>query len=171
MNGGNLQDDLSKTMKGHFTRILCADCLWMDGQHQKLALSMRYFLSRDPHARIWVMAGFHTGRAKLVSFFDEAHSIGLETEHIFECNVDLDARQWVDKRNGGREDIGERSRWMVIAILKSVCPPRLGVSPSRARETMKFMDFGWSHYLPNHDVLGSVSTMPGLALQKPESLI
>ena len=115
---GVLTDDFSKAYANHFSRILCADCLWMDGEHFGLAQSMEYFLSQDDGARVWVIAGFHTGRAKLVSFFDIAAQAGLEAEKIWERDADGNEREWVRVRNGGQEDANGRNRWLVVAILK-----------------------------------------------------
>ena len=115
---GVLTDHFSKTHANHFSRILCADCLWMDGEHYGLAQSMEHFLSGGGEARVWVMAGFHTGRAKLVSFFDIAAQAGLETEHIWERDADGNEREWVRERGGREEDATGRNKWLVIAILK-----------------------------------------------------
>ena len=115
---GVLTDDFSKAHAKHFSRILCADCLWMDGEHYGLAQSMEHFLSRKEDARVWVIAGFHTGRAKLVAFFDIAAQAGLEAEHIWERDADGNEREWVRERNGGQEDATGRNKWLVVAILK-----------------------------------------------------
>ena len=115
---GVLTDDFSKAHAHHFSRILCADCLWMDSEYYNLAQSMDHFLSRSDDARVWVIAGFHTGRAKLVSFFDIAAQAGLDTELIWERDADGNEREWVRERNGGQEDATGRNRWLVVAILK-----------------------------------------------------
>jgi hypothetical protein len=110
---GILTDEFSKANARHFTRILCADCLWMDTTHFGLAQSIEHFLSDKEGARAWVIAGFHTGRAKLVSFFDIIIQAGLEVERIWERDADGNDRNW----ERDRED-QERNRWMVVAILK-----------------------------------------------------
>ena len=115
---GVVTNDFSKAYANHFSRILCADCLWMDGDHYGLVQSMDHFLSHKVDARLWVIAGFHTGRAKLVSFFDIAAQAGLETETIWERDADGNEREWVRERNGGQEDATGRNKWLVIAILK-----------------------------------------------------
>ena len=110
---GVLADEFSRSNAGHFTRVLCADCLWMDGNHYGLAQSIAHFLSDKEEARAWVIAGFHTGRAKLVSFFDITSQAGLEIETIWERDADGNERDW------DRERIDkERNRWLVVAILK-----------------------------------------------------
>ena len=85
----------------------------MDGNHYGLVQSIAHFLSPKKEARAWVIAGFHTGRAKLVSFFDIISQAGLEIEAIWEQDADGYKRDW-DRE---RED-KERNRWMVVAILK-----------------------------------------------------
>jgi len=110
---GVLRDDFSKANANRFTRILCADCLWSDGEHYGLAQSMVHFLSPKEDAQVWVIAGFHTGRAKIASFFDITDQAGLETNEIWERDCDGHERSW----ERDRED-KERNRWFVIAILK-----------------------------------------------------
>ena len=123
---GVLTDDFSKAHANHFSRILCADCLWMDGEHYGLAQSMEHFLSHKDNARVWVIAGFHTGRAKLVSFIDITAQAGLETDKIWERDADGNEREWVRERNGGQEDATGRNKWLVVAILnrKKVSPEK-----------------------------------------------
>ena len=110
---GVLTDEFSVANARRFTRILCADCLWADGEHYALAQSMVHFLSPNDGARIWLIAGFHTGRAKIASFFDIAFQAGLETETSWERDCDGNERNW----ERDRED-NERNRWFVVAILK-----------------------------------------------------
>ena len=113
---GVLDDDFSKAEKGGFGRILAADCLWMPWQHENLLRSISWFLAEG--GRAWVVAGFHTGRAKMRGFFeDEAvRAAGLEVERIWERNAEGAEREWVTDR--GVEDITLRKRWLVIAVLK-----------------------------------------------------
>ena len=90
----------------------------MPEEHGNLLESMLHFLSSSTEAEIWVTAGFHTGRAKLVAFFDTAESMNLEVSHIYERDVNGRERAWKRERDGGLEDITERKRWLVIAVLK-----------------------------------------------------
>jgi hypothetical protein len=102
-----------------FTRILSADCLWMPWAHTPLRRSIAHFLSPND-GRAWVIAGFHTGRAKLAGFFDEKElkRVGLVVERIWERDAEGREREWVTDR--GYEDVTERKRWLVIAVLKHV---------------------------------------------------
>jgi hypothetical protein len=80
---------------------------------------MLHFLSPSPDARIFVIAGFHTGRAKLTPFFEEVvEQEGLEIEDLYEMDVDGVHRNWLPERDGGREDIGGRKRWLVVSRLR-----------------------------------------------------
>jgi EEF1A N-terminal glycine/lysine methyltransferase len=116
---GVLDSQFAKECASRFTRIITADCLWLTQEHHNLARSMLHFLSPSPEARIFVVAGFHTGRAKLASFFEEVvgHE-GLEVEDVYEMNADGHRRDWTPERDGGREDIGERKKWLVVSRLK-----------------------------------------------------
>ena len=98
---------------------LMQDCFWMPWQHQNLARSMLLFLSEDdPSARVYAIGGFHTGRAKLAPFFDVAEQEGLEVEFIQEEDVEGNVRPWMKERDGGREDVTGRKRWLVTARLR-----------------------------------------------------
>ena len=97
----------------------------MLGEHENLAKSMEYFLSDAPEARVFVIAGFHTGRAKVAPFFEETiPEVGLEVDEIYEMNAEGQRRPWAKERDGGREDVGERKKWCVLARLRRrVSPP------------------------------------------------
>jgi nicotinamide N-methyltransferase len=104
--------------KHHFTRLLVADCLWMLDQHANLQRSISYFLHHE--GRAWVIAGFHTGRAKLSNFFreEELREKGLEVERIWERDAEGHEREWVVDR--GVEDVTGRKRWLVVAVLRRI---------------------------------------------------
>lgn len=137
---GIIDDEFSKANARRFTRILAADCLWMVGEHQNLVTSMLHFLSgdddgsNDDHdhekknekkkkkkqaAQVWIVAGFHTGRATLASFFKVAHDAGLEVKRIWERDVQGNEREWVKEPDQSRpkEDIASLKKWLVVAIL------------------------------------------------------
>jgi len=66
-----------------------------------------------------VVAGFHTGRDNVASFFDVAESVGLEVEERWEVDVDGRRREWARSREGQvGEDVTGRKRWLVVAVLK-----------------------------------------------------
>lgn len=115
---GILDDGFSESNKEAFDVLLVADCLWMPWQHANLLKSIRWFL--NPEGRAWVIAGFHTGRAKMRGFYEEdaLKEAGLEVEKILERNADGSEREW--KTDRGIEDVTERKRWLVVAILRRI---------------------------------------------------
>ncbi|OJD17779.1 hypothetical protein AJ78_02131 [Emergomyces pasteurianus Ep9510] len=128
--------------QGSFTRIIAADCLWMREQHENLVQSILWFLAPPPllppssspsPSRVnggdglaggiaWVVAGFHTGREIVASFFETAMSMGLVVERIWERDVNATyeegevTREWMPVRPG--EGPENRARWCVVAFLK-----------------------------------------------------
>ncbi|KAI4764678.1 hypothetical protein E4T52_00372 [Aureobasidium sp. EXF-3400] len=115
---GVFDDEFAKVHGRKFSRVLAADCFWMPWQHENLALSMLHFLSDDPDSQVLAMAGFHTGRAKLAAFFDVAVEKGLEVQDIYEEDAEGTRREWVKEKDGGRENVTERKKWLTIAILR-----------------------------------------------------
>lgn len=82
---------------------------------------MRHFLSSDGGARVWVVAGWHTGKRKVAGFFRTARERArLEVEGRWEVDTDFRAREWVEPGKGewGEESLGDRNRWMVVAVLR-----------------------------------------------------
>ncbi|KAJ9142696.1 Protein N-methyltransferase NNT1 [Pleurostoma richardsiae] len=103
-----------------YDRVLVCDCLWMPWQHDNLRASVGWFLSGDPGARAWVVAGFHTGREKMRGFFgrEALAAAGLEVERMWERDCDGVDREWAWDR--GVEDISVRKRWLVVAVLRRI---------------------------------------------------
>lgn len=115
---GVLDSAFATENKNRFTRILAADCCWMEYQHENLVRSMLHFLSLELTSEIMVVAGFHTGRAKLASFFDVAAVQGLHADEMYEEDDVGNRRDWLKERDGGREDHTERKKWLVVCRLK-----------------------------------------------------
>jgi predicted nicotinamide N-methyase len=119
---GTLESDpWAVAHRGTFTRIIAADCYWMRSQHENLVRTMNWFLA--PGGRVWVVAGFHTGRAIVSWFFETAVQNGLEIERIHERDListtedgDEVRREWMPEREG--EGPENRRRWCVVALLK-----------------------------------------------------
>ncbi|KAJ5776439.1 uncharacterized protein N7511_001450 [Penicillium nucicola] len=116
---GVLDDEFSIQKKGSFTRIIAADCFWMQDQHQNLARTMQWFLA--PGGRVFVVAGFHTGRPIVAGFIETVLENGFVIESIYERDAVERAedgseirREWMPVREGEVD----RSRWCVVAILK-----------------------------------------------------
>jgi len=112
---GQIEDAFSAAHASQFSRILSADCLWMTGEYLNLVQSMLHFLAHGNHARVWVTAGFHTGRPTIAHFFTLAASAGLEAAKIWERDVYGNVRPWSETRE---EDITARKKWLVVAILR-----------------------------------------------------
>ncbi|KAJ5550314.1 hypothetical protein N7461_005012 [Penicillium sp. DV-2018c] len=120
---GVLSDSFSIANKGAFTRIVAADCFWMRQQHENLARTMQWFLS--PGGKVWVVAGFHTGREIVAGFFETALENGFVIEKIFERDLVSRRedggevrREWATAREG--EGTENRKRWCVVAVLRRV---------------------------------------------------
>lgn len=115
---GELSTPFAVQHRRSFDRVLACDCLWMPRQHDNLLRSIEWFLKEDEAARCWVVGGFHTGRANMREFFREERLAGLrlEVERIWERDVDGVEREWQWDR--GVEDVGERKRWLVCAVLR-----------------------------------------------------
>ncbi|KAF4121802.1 putative methyltransferase [Geosmithia morbida] len=114
------EDQKLEKKRNKFDRVIACDCLWMPWQHENLRKSIGHFLAPGPESRAWVIAGFHTGRAKMAGFFEtEAlrRDAGLEVEHIWERECDGKEREWDPE--GEEEDPGMRKRWLVVGILKN----------------------------------------------------
>lgn len=86
----------------------------MASQHENLMRTMRWFLDEaDPNARVWVVAGFHTGRAIVAGFFETAVRMGMAVERIYERDLNAEAedggevrREWKPAREGEGPRIG-----------------------------------------------------------------
>jgi EEF1A N-terminal glycine/lysine methyltransferase len=112
---GSFNSEWAASNQSSFTRILAADTLWLEGAHAAQAASMAWFLERSLTARVWVIAGFHTGRAKVRSFLEEAiPQVDLTVLKAWEVDVTGKERHW----EGHRQEVpGEAARWSVVAII------------------------------------------------------
>ncbi|KAK4162738.1 hypothetical protein QBC43DRAFT_320878 [Cladorrhinum sp. PSN259] len=121
---------LAGEYKHGFDRVYAADCLWMPWQHDNLRKSIAWFIGEGHNSRAWVVAGFHTGRDKMAPFFnaEKLREVGLEVEKIWERDCNGVDREWVEDR--GVEDVRERKRWLVVAVLKRI-PKERRVSSAR----------------------------------------
>ncbi|KAJ5960032.1 uncharacterized protein N7479_007182 [Penicillium vulpinum] len=118
---GVLDDAFSAENKGAFTRIVAADCFWMRSQHENLSRTMEWFLA--PGGKVWVVAGFHTGRAIVAAFLETVVEDGFVVERIYERDLVARAegggevrREWRPVRDG--ENVENQKRWCVVAVLK-----------------------------------------------------
>lgn len=117
---GQFDSDVARAGHHAYDRVFVCDCLWMPWQHDNLRKSIDWFLKEDPDGdgRCWVIGAFHTGRPKVVAFCDEEAlaALNLEIEAIWERDCDDQERPWSVDR--GVEDVTERKRWLVVAILR-----------------------------------------------------
>ncbi|KAL7269785.1 hypothetical protein RUND412_007542 [Rhizina undulata] len=114
---GDLTDPLCESSARKFTRVIAADCMWMDWQHENLCASINRILAED--GLVIAIAGFHTGRKKLAAFFDATEAAGLvPVKPVMERDVEGNERPWVRDRGEEDRDLTERKRWLVIAILR-----------------------------------------------------
>jgi predicted nicotinamide N-methyase len=112
---GDLSDDLCSTHPGTFSRVIAADCFWMDKQHDNLSRSIVHLMARD--GILLAIAGFHTGRAKVAAFFESVERAGLELlGPIMEKDIVGNHRSW--ERDRGIEDPVDRKRWLVIGLFR-----------------------------------------------------
>ncbi|KAI6093082.1 hypothetical protein F4821DRAFT_222045 [Hypoxylon rubiginosum] len=124
---GELDTPFAAANQARFDRVFVCDCLWMPWQHVNLHKSIAWFLKDSSSSCAWVVAGFHTGRAKMRDFFAEAalRDAGLELEAIWERDCDGVEREWAWDR--GQEDVSERKRWLAVGVLRKVKSPSPGV--------------------------------------------
>ncbi|KAI5867142.1 hypothetical protein GGS23DRAFT_162616 [Durotheca rogersii] len=132
---GELDTPFATQDRGRFDRVFVCDCLWMPWQHANLHRSIAWFLKGAKHgdrpsaeAKAWIVAGFHTGRAKMRDFFAESAlgTVELELESIHERDCDGVEREWAWDR--GHEDVSERKRWHVVAVIRRRSAPSSGVA-------------------------------------------
>lgn len=91
----------------------------MSHQHSALVASLSLFLERSVSSRIFLVAGLHTGRAVLASFFEIAASSGLvPDEHGISEHSVITGGQRIWKEDRGSEDSVERKQWLVVTRLK-----------------------------------------------------
>lgn len=124
------QQQLSFAITHHaqFTRVIAADCLWIPGVHTALAQTIAWFLAPSPgnitkncqgscdySGLAYVVAGFHTGRAVVASFFGTAApAAGLEVVQIEERDLawtgDESAQSGGEQVEGELRDEGKGKR-------------------------------------------------------------
>lgn len=109
--------------RGRFGRVICADCLWMPSQHENLIQTLLWFLSPSSSSSpgiAWVVAGLHTGRDIVASFFQKAVASGLVVEKMWERDMNSAEGERTREWKAVREDEGpeNRARWCIVAMLR-----------------------------------------------------
>lgn len=98
--------------------ILAADTLWNSEHHGALLRTTCAVLARTPAARAYFVAGMHTGRYTLDSFFRKAGEAGLALVEASEREVQGEGRREWDVRRAESEDERERRRWLVWSVFR-----------------------------------------------------
>jgi EEF1A N-terminal glycine/lysine methyltransferase len=98
--------------------VLAADTLWNPELHAALLRTICAVLARTHAARAHLVAGLHTGRYTLDSFFCAAREAGLVIVEAVELEVQGDGRREWDVRRAETEDERERRRWVIWSVLK-----------------------------------------------------
>ncbi|KIJ55103.1 hypothetical protein M422DRAFT_23754 [Sphaerobolus stellatus SS14] len=115
------------TQLGTFDVIMAADTLWNPDHHLSLCQTLARVLRPRSDARIYLVAGMHTGRWTVQRFLEKLLQFNLEVENISERKADhffqpeetpggLIERVWQVDRDG--EDESERRQWVVWLALK-----------------------------------------------------
>jgi len=109
---------------GIFDVVLAADTLWNPEHHLSFCHTLSCVLRRTSDARIYLVAGLHTGRWTVQRFLEKLTPFSLEVDEVYERKADnvfdSDApqeslRPWEPDRD---EDETERRRWVVWIVLK-----------------------------------------------------
>lgn len=99
---------LPTSLQSHlFDVVLLGDCIWDDLSHAALLKSITFLLGKRATSRVYMVAGLHTGRQRIVSFLRRAYRAGLELRPL-----DLDAScDWMKaKDKDGKESASEESQ-------------------------------------------------------------
>lgn len=103
-----------------FDVILAADTLWNSELHHLFLQALRSTLRKRPDARIYLVAGLHTGRYTLQAFMNAVSQYGLEFEEITERRVGSSgSRPWGVERHDAEDD-RERRKWVIWMVMRWV---------------------------------------------------
>ncbi|KAI0664266.1 hypothetical protein C8Q70DRAFT_226781 [Cubamyces menziesii] len=107
-----------ETTAGRFDVVIAADTLWNSEWHGIFIETLRLTLRRSPNARIYLVAGLHTGRYVIQSFLCQMQEAGFVPEQLSERRVDgSEERPWsIDRAE--QEDDRERRRWVIWMVFK-----------------------------------------------------
>jgi len=101
-----------------FDIIMAADTLWNPELHWTFLETLRMTLRKTPRARIYLVAGLHTGRYTLQAFLDAVEGVGLEVESVVEKEVCGEIQRPWSVVRAENEDEKERRRWVPWIILR-----------------------------------------------------
>ncbi|PCH36336.1 hypothetical protein WOLCODRAFT_82177 [Wolfiporia cocos MD-104 SS10] len=100
-----------------FDVVLATDTLWNSELHGTFIQTLCVTLRRSAHARVFLVAGLHTGRYTIQSFMRAVEDAGLVFEEAMEKESNGDgSRPWDVERAGETEK--DRRRWVVWMVLR-----------------------------------------------------
>ncbi|KAG8706219.1 hypothetical protein FRC09_002519 [Ceratobasidium sp. 395] len=113
-------DALEELGGKRFDVVMAADVLWKEELHEALCQTLDRVLVLGQAGRVHIVAGLHTGRAVLSGFVSRARKLGFQLGEIYEVSAGATKvqREWAEVREG--ETMGERRKWLVVAVLKRV---------------------------------------------------
>lgn len=104
-----------------FEIIMAGDTIWNPESHSILVSTFLMTLRRSSTARVYLIAGLHTGRYTVQSFYETVQKMGLEIESATEREViGTGQRDW-DVTHAEGEDERERRKWIIWMALKWPC--------------------------------------------------
>lgn len=101
-----------------FDLIIAADTLWNPDLHVLFLQTLQSTLRKKTSARVWIIAGLHTGRYTLQSFMNQLPSFGFEVETIEEREVKGRRRKEWSVESSAGDDEKERRNWVVCMNIK-----------------------------------------------------
>jgi len=104
--------------KGGFDVIVAADTLWNPELHFVFLETLRMALRKTHGARVYLVAGLHTGRFTLQAFLDAVGNVGLEVEDAVEREVCGETQRPWSVARADNEDEKERRRWVLWIVLR-----------------------------------------------------
>jgi len=117
---------LDATPLGTFDLVMAADTLWNPDQHFPFCQTLSRVLRRTSKARIFLVAGLHTGRWTIHRFLEMLPQFHFEIDSLVERKVDSTfdsdvmndptAREWMPERAG--EEERDRQNWIVCMVLR-----------------------------------------------------
>jgi EEF1A N-terminal glycine/lysine methyltransferase len=107
--------------------VLAADTIWNSDMHLPFCQTLSGVLRRSEYARIYLVAGLHSGRWTIHAFLNKLELFGLVTESLVERKVDgtfddeeihipPTEREWRVERDG--EEESELRNWVVWIVVK-----------------------------------------------------
>ncbi|KIP07144.1 hypothetical protein PHLGIDRAFT_30157 [Phlebiopsis gigantea 11061_1 CR5-6] len=101
-----------------FDVVVAADTLWNSDLHGSFLKTLQQVLRRTKDARIYLIAGLHTGRYTLHAFMQMIEDYGLVLVSVVEREVNGTLSRLWDVSRAEGEDEKERRHWVVDMELK-----------------------------------------------------